>query len=290
MNVFELPVHEKADVFPMLSEQELLELANNISEVGLLEPLVVQKIDGVPTLIDGRNRRAACKLVHVEPEVEWLNGQDPTAYIYSKNITRRNLTAGQKAMAHALLYPDGNSGERTDLSRNRERLSKTEQNNVSKARALLKYEDLVKQVLADLMKLNKAHEIAVARDQEKEDRDKELAYQQMMMERIRLEKPYLAEAVDEDKETVEGAIKAFRSWLDTEEEAAKNQRRTVLEALYHALLGGRLFSSDGARERLKAVMSDELFVKEVQEWNLDEFDTTQLDAVIDNLKQLRKIL
>ena len=47
----------------------------------------------------------ACKLAGVMPEVRHLNGEDPTAYVLSANVHRRDLTAGQRAMAVAMLRP-----------------------------------------------------------------------------------------------------------------------------------------------------------------------------------------
>jgi hypothetical protein len=54
----QLPVHPVADCFPMLDDQELQDLAADIAEHGLHQPVVVQ--DHV--LIDGRNRLAACEI------------------------------------------------------------------------------------------------------------------------------------------------------------------------------------------------------------------------------------
>ncbi len=54
IDVFALPVHALADKFPMLGEDGLLELANDISENGLRDPLVVQEIGGILTLVDDR--------------------------------------------------------------------------------------------------------------------------------------------------------------------------------------------------------------------------------------------
>jgi hypothetical protein len=41
-----------------------------------------------------------------------LNGQDVRALVVSLNLARRNLKAGQKAMAYALLYPEPEKGGR----------------------------------------------------------------------------------------------------------------------------------------------------------------------------------
>jgi hypothetical protein len=41
-------------------------------------------------LIDGRNRREACRRAGVIPDYILLDGQDPVAYILSANINRRH--------------------------------------------------------------------------------------------------------------------------------------------------------------------------------------------------------
>jgi hypothetical protein len=71
---------------------------------------VRSRSDGV--LIDGRNRLKTCEMAGVEPTFVKLNGEDPTAYIASANLQRRQMTAGQQAMGMALIYPDGSRQQR----------------------------------------------------------------------------------------------------------------------------------------------------------------------------------
>jgi hypothetical protein len=120
IDVFELPVFPAADVFPMMAEEELQELAADIKENGLREPLVIADVgivngDGEVALetmlVDGRNRREACRLANVRPEVRLLNGEDPIAYVISANLHRRHMTNGQRAMAVALIRPEPEQGK-----------------------------------------------------------------------------------------------------------------------------------------------------------------------------------
>jgi len=48
-----LPPHPPADVFPMLVEDELAELAEDIKASGLQHPLVISEPGGNPVLVDG---------------------------------------------------------------------------------------------------------------------------------------------------------------------------------------------------------------------------------------------
>jgi hypothetical protein len=102
-----MKIHPAADLFPMMTEEELQELAADIAANGLLHPIIV---DDEKQLIDGRNRLAACKIAQVEPRFERLNGHDPLAYIVSANLERRNLNKGQRAMLAAMIYPEGQQG------------------------------------------------------------------------------------------------------------------------------------------------------------------------------------
>ena len=101
-----LPVHPSADLFPMFSEDELYELANDIKQNGQIHPIVTgNNNDGKLYLIDGRNRLAACKMAGVEPNVVHHDG-DVNTYINSANNMRRELTKGQKAMSFAVMFED----------------------------------------------------------------------------------------------------------------------------------------------------------------------------------------
>jgi hypothetical protein len=76
---------------------------------------VLAVIAGETVLVDGRNRRAACRIAGIKkPATRILNGEDPTAFVLSANIHRRHMTKGQRAMAAAMIWPEtrrGRSGE-----------------------------------------------------------------------------------------------------------------------------------------------------------------------------------
>jgi hypothetical protein len=111
MSVNGLSVHPAADLFPMMTADELQELAADIGANGLMFPIMMDYAGKV--LIDGRNRLEACKIAKVEPVFDKLgDGEDPLAYIASVNLMRRNLTKGQKAIALAMIFPEAESGGR----------------------------------------------------------------------------------------------------------------------------------------------------------------------------------
>ncbi len=88
-------VHPAAELFPLLTGDDLARLASDIAQNGLLEPIVV--FDGL--LLDGRNRRRACEMAGVEPRyVEWHGeGGSPVAFVAARNLHRRHLTESQRA-------------------------------------------------------------------------------------------------------------------------------------------------------------------------------------------------
>jgi len=90
--------HPAACIFPMLPDDELQELADDIREHGLNEPIVF--FEGM--ILDGRNRWLACKFAGVEPRTREFSGtrRDALAYVWSTNI-RRNINSSQAAIAVA---------------------------------------------------------------------------------------------------------------------------------------------------------------------------------------------
>ncbi|MER8602345.1 hypothetical protein NKH48_00885 [Mesorhizobium sp. M1233] len=95
----------------------------------------------------------------VEPRFERLNGVDIAALILAENVERRNLTAGQRAMARAMLTRDVKPGERTDLSVAEK--STVSPAYVSAARYVLRHDEaLARSVLNGAVTLNAAYETA----------------------------------------------------------------------------------------------------------------------------------
>lgn len=96
----EIKVHPVADIFPMMSDEELADLAADIKANGQVHPILLD-CDGL--LLDGRNRLKACEIAGIEPYSATLAQPipDPLAYVVSLNVKRRNMSASQKAMAAA---------------------------------------------------------------------------------------------------------------------------------------------------------------------------------------------
>ncbi|MEP3072834.1 hypothetical protein [Maricaulis sp.] len=97
MDIFNLPVHPVADLFPWLPDKDAEALAADIAENGLMDPLVIFEGE----LLDGRNRREACRKLGITPHWVAFTGKDPIAFILSKNLHRRHLSPAQCAMLAA---------------------------------------------------------------------------------------------------------------------------------------------------------------------------------------------
>lgn len=92
--------HKYADAWPMLSEDELADLAEDIKANGLRNAVVLY--DG--QILDGRNRHAACALADVEPTFVQFDGDDDEAlaFVQSVNGARRHQSKGSLAASWAL--------------------------------------------------------------------------------------------------------------------------------------------------------------------------------------------
>jgi len=93
-------VHPAADLFPMMSDNELSELAKDIQANGQREACLLYQ----GQLLDGRNRWRACELSGLEPKVRNIDGScmvDPLQFVLSKNLHRRHLSESQRSMVAA---------------------------------------------------------------------------------------------------------------------------------------------------------------------------------------------
>jgi len=111
-----MKIHPAAELFPMMGAEDLEALAESIKKYGQQMPCVK---DG-DTLIDGRNRVAACALLGVEPRFveyrdvvsrrgEQRENQEaiplPSEYIFALNFDRRQLTPDQSSMVSVKWLP-----------------------------------------------------------------------------------------------------------------------------------------------------------------------------------------
>ena len=106
--------HELACLFPMLGNEALADLTEDIRANGVREPIVL--FEG--QILDGRNRYHAAREVGCEYPVAEYVGPDPLGYVVSLNLKRRHLTESQRAMVAAKIakMPKGRPAANTAIA------------------------------------------------------------------------------------------------------------------------------------------------------------------------------
>lgn len=206
-----LPVHPLADLFPMLPEDELADLAEDIKVNGLLHPIMLDRPGKV--LVDGRNRLRACEIAGVDPRFDHLpEGVRPADYIASVNLARRHMTVGQRAMALAMIYPDPEKGGRGRKGVRGEQVSHSR---LSHARTVLRVasDDLAPLVLSGSKSLDEAFTEVKRRQQAAMSEEAQLT-------RLRTGAPDVAALV------IEGTISLIAGLAELDERD-RNKRATI---------------------------------------------------------------
>ena len=190
-----MPVHPYAAMFPMMSEDELNDLATDIRENGLLSPIVLDAAGA--QIVDGRNRLEACARAGVTPRfVRLEDEQDPVAFILGSNVRRRHLNKGQEAMASVAALLFNNNGPTQEQLEAQLEIS---QAYIAQANVVLSYaRDLAERVMAGIMNLNAAYlEVRKRKEAAQSDEAKFARLQQRY--------PELAVKVQEGELTLTGA-------------------------------------------------------------------------------------
>jgi hypothetical protein len=93
--------HEIANVFPLMQGEDYDQLVADIRAHGLLHTITLYE----DKILEGRNRYRACQDAGVTPDYIEFTGDDPLQFVWSENVVRRHLTAGQRVMAAAAFLP-----------------------------------------------------------------------------------------------------------------------------------------------------------------------------------------
>jgi hypothetical protein len=178
--------HPYADLFPMMTAQELESLADDIKENGLRQPIVLYN----DMVLDGRNRLAACERAGVEPNYQDHKGDDASALalVVSLNVQRRDLTGAQRAIVAAKKWgleekqggrpsKDKNGSVGTVSAEQVAREFKISKHSVLDARDLIRdAPDLADQVERNAMPLTTAHDTLKDRIKEAKKNAKDAEY------------------------------------------------------------------------------------------------------------------
>lgn len=94
------PAHPFAEIFPLHIEgQSFFDFADDIKANGLREKIMMYK----KMVLDGRRRERGCRRAGIAPEYEEFKGTeaDALAYVISRNLHRRHLGEGERALIAA---------------------------------------------------------------------------------------------------------------------------------------------------------------------------------------------
>jgi hypothetical protein len=248
-----MKVFPAADLFPMLPDDELQQLAEDIKAHGLRDPIVIATIDGEEMLVDGRNRLAACKMAKVEPTTRHLNGEDPTDFVYSQNITRRHLVKGERAMLTAMMYPEAlHGGARKKGSSSETKHENFSAARLSQARTVLRYLPETAKAVLTGKPLDEAYKEALA---EKDSNESEGA----KIERLKARSPDLAELVEANKLPLADAIAADEERAAQEKAAEENKRETLIRVSESTYRGIIAFANEEFTRSLIERLEDKKF-------------------------------
>lgn len=246
MTTFTGEIHPFADRFPMLVDEDLADLVDDIRENGLLQPIV---LDPSGVLLDGRNRLAACEQAEVEPEFVVHEG-DPFALIVSANVRRRQMTPGQQAVATGIALAARGMRENGRWKHGvvKETMDQyTVSNNaLAWAGVVLDWDtehgsDLATQVLTGALVLKdayrtvKAQQVAIAEAEAVRDRARKQADEQAELDRatfntLRRSHPDIAELVRLEKLTLPEAVAAAKRQTEEKEAAERAALNAWTEA------------------------------------------------------------
>jgi DNA modification methylase len=99
-----MKAHKYADIFPMLDDAKLKDLADDIRTNGLQEP--IKTYDG--QILDGRNRFRACQIAGVTPvyqAADCESDEEALTLVMSLNLHRRHLDESQRSVVGARVLP-----------------------------------------------------------------------------------------------------------------------------------------------------------------------------------------
>lgn len=259
-----MEVHPAAAVWPMLPDDEMAALAEDIKANGLHHPVVLSPDKQV---LDGRNRLAACKLAGVKPAYITHDG-DPVAYVLGANSHRRHMTAGQRALAGwVVLLQIGATNQRSAAAAIGVRAR-----DIGQAAMVAKWTpELVDRVVAGKLALDSAY--TAAKDK-KDAHDQGVEQRQVITEKY----PDLIPAVDRGEITTVEALRVGRKRDADAAKVAKDNAERLARAV--VLLVGSL---NGDEMRAEVARGCVAYSATIRGFEADYFNPDGIRLAADNL-------
>lgn len=187
----------------MMSDEELDDLAADITERGLLHPVVLTtNSDGKTIGLDGRNRYEACRRAGVAPTTTVYDGDDPVGFVFAENVNRRHMTKGSQAMA--VVKAESFNLKERGAAAEFARTAGLNAGRLSQARGIADFApDLVDRVIAGATPLDAAYKVAQDRKKDADSAETNLAW-------LQEHHPKFAAMVAEEELTLAEALAAAR--------------------------------------------------------------------------------
>jgi ParB-like chromosome segregation protein Spo0J len=271
--------HPVADLFPMMADDELDELATDIQERGLLHPVV---LDHEGRVLDGRNRLVACERVGIEPTFETYDGEDPGGYALAVNMARRNMRPSQRY----IVIEQARRLTKTPKS-GFERSGSLDANRLSEAAVVLDFApDLARVVVGGGMSLDTAAT-------EARERKRRAAELESKKERLRQSAPDLAEHVGDGRLDLDEALAALNSRQakareEAEAKASEDARKAQAASMERArdIESARSAAASIVADLQTRVVSIIIGVRHGEPRLIDKAMVRQLRDAIDQLEEL----
>jgi hypothetical protein len=255
-----LKAHPAAEAFRMHSDNELTRLVESIRAHGLRDLITIGVIGNERWIADGRNRLKACEIAGVPPryeEIEFADEDELRAFVADRN-ERRDITSGERAMGHAMLFRNREKGGRgKKLSGRPDSLSQSHWKDlVSNARTVLDYSEELGRRVRDGFPLSEAFEQA-KREREAAQTD------EGRKARLRQKAPDLLTLVEEGRMTI---VEADAASTAREKEAHAEElrrRENHLRAMFETMAGLLWWKPESIAE-VEALMEDEEFAREAK--------------------------
>lgn len=284
----DIKIHPAANSYRMMRDDELAALAEDIEAHGLIDPIIMGRINGAKTetLVDGRNRLAACKIAKVEPQfqtIEFTDDDAVRAFVKSRS-ERRDLSKGEKAMGLAFLFPEPEKGGRGKKSNAIKSVETTgfSRSRLDQARAVYRHSiELAAAVRDGTVKLDEALDRINTERKALESTETKLAT-------LRKDAPDLADLIDEDRISIDDAAAALEQ---RKEEAAKieqSKRDTLIRVAANAYSNVLALGVADFIEDILARIDDQEFYTELRKFV--RLETPQFSTIDDGAAALKRLV
>jgi len=222
-------VHPIASLWPMLGNDELDDLADDIRRNGLMHPIV---LDQHAQLVDGRNRLEACRRAEVAPDFITVTLEDPVAFILSANAARRHMNKGQLAMAivrsKSFFKKDFAWGELAETAT----LLGVSRTRIDYAVAVQRHApELSDRVIANDLALNDAYAAAIQSKRTRSAAEDEAKQHEADMARLRAGAADLAERVEDHRLDIKDALRQLAQREADEQERRQTRTKMLIQAV-----------------------------------------------------------